>query len=171
MNGQDAASPGTDHQTYIAIETAISVLISGFLSLLFAWLIFGGRTHADLWGASGLAIDFVPQSFMIALMGSLVPTLLTRSRLKRGKITAMAASSKQGLPENPFVRALAIAMASTVAGSMIAIILLSILMSGPLPVFPVYAIKIAYGCILAAVVTPISLRRALSPSPVTKQQG
>lgn len=158
------------HRKYVAVETIISALINGFFSLLFVWLFFGDRTHVDLWGARGVAIDFLPQSFVVALMGTLVPALLTRSRLKQGKLAATVAGYRW-LPANLFVRALLMAICGTVVGSAIAILLLSTLMSTPLPVLAVYTIKVGYGCLLGGIVTAITLPRALSDLGPSRIEG
>jgi hypothetical protein len=152
------------HRNYTAVEMAVSVVINGTLSLVFAWLIFGGRPAVGLWGLPGLALDFIPQSLMVALMSTIVPTLLTRARLRRGKLVGCAPGHSR-LPQNLFVRALAITFASMVAGSAVAVLLLKLLASQPLPITAVYAIKVAYGGMLGAVVTGIALRRALSDLP------
>ena len=59
---------------YILVETAISVAINAAISACFAFLVFGGRTGIALWGSGGLALDFAPQTFMIAMMSVVVPT-------------------------------------------------------------------------------------------------
>lgn len=171
MTGRGNASLGMGdrHRTYIAIETTISVFINGSLSLLFAWLVFSGCARVDLWGVHGLAVDFVPQSFMIALMGTVVPTLLTRSRLAQGKLTTMAARHLW-LPSNLLVRGLTMAIGSTLIGGGIAVLQLTILMSEPVSIFAVYAIKLGYGCLLAAIVTRMALLRALSEISLKSRQ-
>jgi len=61
------------------------VIINVLISAGFMFLVFGRAASINLWGPHGLALDFVPQTFMITLMSIVVPTLLTRKRLVRGQ--------------------------------------------------------------------------------------
>ncbi len=74
------------HRLYIARETAVSVVINTMISALFMERVFGGRASIDLWGLHGLALDFVPQTFMISAMSVRVPTLIARRRMRAGAI-------------------------------------------------------------------------------------
>lgn len=58
-------------------ETLISMVINGALSLIFFLIMFDVRAVVPL---NLLGPDFLPQSFMVSLMGSLVPGLLMRKR-------------------------------------------------------------------------------------------
>ena len=72
--------PGT-----LVRETAISMAINGVLSAVFYFAFFHGLAKVPVWGVGNYAFDFVPQSFMVALMGTLVPGLLTlKARAKLG---------------------------------------------------------------------------------------
>jgi len=51
-------------RSYLLRETAISMGINAVLSAVFVFLIFRGKTKIGLWGAGGLAFNFVPQTFM-----------------------------------------------------------------------------------------------------------
>lgn len=65
----------------IARETAISIAINSALNLGFTWFAFGSADDAPVWGAGSLLFDLVPTCFMIALMGSVVPSLINRRHL------------------------------------------------------------------------------------------
>ena len=69
---------------YVAVETAVSIVINVLISALFMFAVFGRTPLIDLWGSHGLAIDFIPQTFMISAMSVLVPTLIARKRVRQG---------------------------------------------------------------------------------------
>jgi hypothetical protein len=65
----------------IARETAISMAINSALNLGFSLLAFGSKAEVPVWGVGGLLFDLLPTSFMITLMGSVVPSLINRRHL------------------------------------------------------------------------------------------
>lgn len=127
-------------------ETLLSAVINGVLSLLFFLGVFG-LARPVAWGA--LARDGLPQSFMVALMGSLVPCLIVATKLRRPRKPAV-------------IRALCFAGA--------ALLLLGgggwLLLHGrpgTVPAGVALAAKILYGAGLGAVVTPAALSFLLKP--------
>ena len=68
----------TDDRRLLLRETAISVAINTALSAAFFVVVFGTRHPVQL---AAYGTDFPMQAFMIALMGSLVPSLLLRRRM------------------------------------------------------------------------------------------
>ena len=145
---------------YILVETAISMVINAAISACFAWLVFGGRADIALWGAGGLAFDFVPQTFMIAMMSVVVPTMLTRRRIGAGAVRPRRGPPSR-LPSNLFVRALLVALVATVALGGVATAALAATWSGPVGFTAALPLKIAYGAAVALVVTPFALKAAL----------
>ncbi|QAY78117.1 hypothetical protein [Sphingosinicella sp. BN140058] len=145
-----------DQRRYIAREAAIGVAINGALSALFAWLVFAGTTPAPV---EAVARDAFPQSFMIALMTTVVPTLLTHRRLRAGAVAPLAAVPM--LPRALLVRAALVAMtAAFLTGG--AHVLLLPRLAGPFwPLLPLLAYKIVYGGLLALLIGPFILREAL----------
>lgn len=77
---------------YAAREMTVGAVISGVLSILFVYLIFGGVQHIT---AKSLMWDAVPQSFMIVLMASLVPGLLARAKIASGSLPGRS----KGVPD------------------------------------------------------------------------
>jgi hypothetical protein len=146
---------------YVLIETMISMAINAAISAGFALLIFGRRAEVDLWGLGGLALDFVPQTFMIAMMSVLVPTALTRRRVGTGALMRVG-SPNSHLPRNLLIRALVAASVSTVLLGGLAIAVLAAIWSGPISFAAVLPLKILYGAAVALLVTPAALRMALS---------
>lgn len=78
-------------RAYAVREMALGAVISGALSILFVYLVFGGAERVT---AKSLMWDAVPQSFMIVLMASLVPGLVTRAKIASGALSGRA----KGIP-------------------------------------------------------------------------
>jgi hypothetical protein len=145
---------------YVVRETLISVVINSLLSALFVWLAFGGVAAVAVWGEGGLAFDFIPQTFMISLMSVLVPTLLTRKRRRAGAVDRCE-PVLPWLPRNVILRAVSIAIAATLVFSSAGAFTLAAAIPGPVPILTVAAFKIAYGALVAVIVTPLGLCIAL----------
>jgi len=132
----------------IVRETAISVLINTAISVGFFLLVFSFGPPV---ATRALAPDFLPQTFMVALMGSLVPALLIRRR--------------SGAPVAAIVRrTLLIAFAALVVagGGAFAVTHASDVM---LASSTALAIKAAFGAVLAAIVTPLAVAATLRYRP------
>jgi hypothetical protein len=147
---------------YIAVETAISMAINTGFSALFMWLAFGRTAWIDLWGAHGLALDFVPQTFMIAAMSVLVPGALARQRIRERRIEGCVAQTPGRWPHHLWLRTLLMAAVLTVVLGGIASGALAAAWHGPLGFWTVFPLKLAYGAFVALVATPLGLRVALS---------
>ncbi len=156
--------PAPKDPHYIAVETGISVVINVLISAAFMFLVFGRADSIDLWGPHGLALDFVPQTFMITLMSVIVPTLLTRKRLAGGRITRRTPRMRQW-PKNLVLRASLLAASMTLVLGGAATLLLASIWAGPLPFWPVFGGKLAYGALTALIATPIGLFLALTELP------
>jgi hypothetical protein len=149
------------HGRYIATEVAISALINGALSLLAAWLVFGGRQSIEAAGPQGFAMDFLPQTFMVTLMSTLVPTWLTRRRVRSGQIGKLPQAASR-LPQNVALRALALALASTALLGVGAMALAPVVLEGAVLLTGLLALKVAYGVVISVPVTGFALRAALA---------
>lgn len=149
-----------NHQVYIRRETLISVVINSVLSALFFWLMFCGVDPVPIWGMGNWVFDFIPQGFMIALMSTLVPGAMTGKAIRTGRIKADGPRNR--LPGNVLARALMLAVVSALAGA----VLVAIIMLGVgfvhMSVATALLLKVAYGAILAIIITPPGLRRALA---------
>jgi hypothetical protein len=131
----------------IARETAISVVINAIISIGFFLLVF---SYGPPVPTSALAPDFLPQTFMVALMGSLVPSLLVGRRNGAGA---------SGIVRRAFliaIGALLIAGGGAFATAYSADAMLSSRVA--------LAIKAVFGALLAAIVTPIAVRATLQHS-------
>jgi hypothetical protein len=145
---------------YIRRETAISVVINTVLSLGFFLAAFGSTDPVPVWGIGAYAFDFVPQSFMIALMSTLVPGALTARRLRAGAVGRLDTTSR--LPVALLPRSILVAVVSLVLGAGLAALALTALGLDAIPWTPALAVKLAFGAALAALITPIALRAALA---------
>ncbi|MBI1684095.1 hypothetical protein [Caulobacter hibisci] len=147
------------HRRYVAVETAVSVVINIILSGAFTWLFFGGRTSIAYAGPHGYGVDVFPQTFAIALMSVLVPSLLTRKRLASGKAQPLAGAG--WLPARLVLRAplLAVAATTLLGGGFYGLGQFGLPQT--VTVSTLLAIKLVYGALVAVVVTPIGLIAAL----------
>jgi hypothetical protein len=130
-------------------EAAISAMINAAISAGFYLALFHGLAAVSVAGVGGFAFDFVPQSFMVALMGALVPGLLALRPIAAAGLVVPARS-------RVVVQAFGFAVLAALIGAGIAASL------------PAYAtigfatgllVKIAYGAALGAAVTALALRR------------
>ena len=154
-----AALMARQQRLHMLRETLVSMMINASLSALFVFLIFGGRDRVALWGTGGLALDFVPQTFIIAFMATLVPSLITRRRIRLGKM-AGAASGASKLPGNLVMRSLMIAALVSIVAIPLAVAAIAFCSSGELNFATVLPMKILYGATLALLVTTFSIRAA-----------
>jgi hypothetical protein len=142
---------------YIRNETAVSMAINAVLSAAFTGLIFGRRAVVAPDGAGGYAVDFVVQSFIVILMSTLVPSLITHARLKSGKL-AWAQGARPGKP--PWPRALLVAtVGAVVLGGAAAA---ASFLAGAQPIAVLLVVKTVYGALLALAFTPLALRATLA---------
>ena len=154
----------TDGQKhYLARETLIGAIVNALISAAFACAVFKGDP-AWVWRSPSLALDFLPQSFAVAAFSVLVPTLLTRRRMRAGVVKPLAGHSL-GLPRNVLARALLIGAAATVLLGGSAVGLSSALVRDPVPFATVLCLKVGYGAAVGALVTWVALRQALADRP------
>ncbi|WP_254292379.1 hypothetical protein [Sphingomonas tagetis] len=139
---------------YILTEATVSAVINAVLSILFVVALFLGEREVAV---RALIADALPQSFMVALMAALVPTLLTQRRLRRGSIPG----APRFLPprRHPLVGALLTALGVTAVAFVAHRLLLPALLPATLPFATLLAGKAVYGALLGAGVTAFALRR------------
>lgn len=152
-------------KAWLKRETAVSIVINTALSAGFFFLAFGGQDPVQLWGAGQWIFDFLPQSFMIALMSSLVPGALARRARKDGKLAydpGAGGAMIARLPDRLITHALVMAVVAAALGTaLMAAVFLAIGLDA-LPKMSALLLKMAYGAIEAIIVTPIGLRRIIS---------
>jgi hypothetical protein len=155
------------HRRYLRVEMAIAAVINAVLSVAFVFLVFGGGTDVPVAGSGGLIVDALPQSAMIALMSTLVPTLLTRRRMRAASI--LSRKGRVWRPHNVAVRALAVALAVAVVAGLAHAALLPL---GPpwWPFAAVLAYKTGYGALLGMAIARWAVIAALA-DPVVPVRG
>ncbi|MEG3164017.1 hypothetical protein U1701_05365 [Sphingomonas sp. PB2P19] len=125
-------------------ETLLSMAINVAITLGFFFAMFGLSGPI---APQAFAFDFVPQSFMVALMGTIIPGIL------------IGRKGKAAIP--PIVmRALLLALASLAIGGGGAYLLFA--NGAPIPPTTGLAIKVVFSAVLSAIVTPIAVRGALA---------
>lgn len=148
-----------DADAYVRRETLASILINTVLSLAFFLLVFGTSATVPTRGLHSLAVDFIPQSFMIALMSTLVPGALTLRRVRAGTLPRSTRPSR--LPAKLVPRALLVALLAVLLGAGITGAVVWFTAPDAIAWLPALLIKLAYGGLLAAITTPPGLRAAL----------
>jgi hypothetical protein len=144
---------------YVRREAMISVVINVALSGLFFLLVFGRTDPIPVWGLGKYAFDFVPQSFMIALMSAVVPGILAIQRRRAGLVERV--ESPPRLPRKLLPRALLVALLAVLLGAGCIALVLFATRIDSIGWPPALVFKLLYGGALAALVTPPSLRVAL----------
>ncbi len=154
---------GTERDIYIARETRISVVVNATLSLVFFLFAFGLEHPIEIRGLGNWVFDFSPQSFMIALMSTLVPGAIARRRLRAG--TLAVTEHRSMLPSGLLARSLLVGGLGAVAGVGLAGGFALLLEPAPIAPLTGLAVKVGYAGLLALLVTPPSLRVALASAP------
>jgi len=146
--------------TYVRRETCVGMIINAIMSLLIFLAMFDVRRPVETWGIGQWVFDFLPQSFMVTFMSVLIPGALAHQKVRKGVLAPEPHRSI--LPRNLMVRALVMAVASAIIGT--AMVAGLVWLTGAEAIAPTYALilKATYGTVLALIVTPLSLRVALT---------
>ena len=145
---------------YLASETAVSMAINAAISVGFAWLVFHGHDHVPSSGPGGLVRDAAPQTFMITLMSTLVPSLITRKRMHSGHLDAWLRGQpgpSQAPARKIILRAFLLALVAMVLGLGLNAAILPLLFPIGLGYGKVFALKAVYGALVALVITPLAV--------------
>ncbi len=153
-----ASTGDAGHGRYIAVETLIGAAINLAIGLIAGLIAAGGRASEPLLGGGGMLVDMVPETFMVAFMSVLIPTLLTRNRRRKGRVRAMAGG---GRSRHPLLRAAAAGLAATIVAMPILYLLLGAMPRAEWATGPVLLFKAVYAVLLSLAVTPPALRAAL----------
>jgi hypothetical protein len=145
---------------FLARETLVSAAINAVISVGFFLLVFGGIDPVPVWGIGNYAFDFVPQSFAIGLMASLVPGLLCRKAMAAGRIAGVSASP--GGPGTIVVRAVVNALLAVVVGAGLCALVLWATGVDAFAHTPAFVLKVVYGAVLGSLVTRLALGRMIS---------
>ena len=138
---------------FIIRETGIATLFNMAFSFGFAYLFFKGLEEIP---QNTLVIDAIPQSFAVTFFGVLVPSLMTRGKIRAGKLESLPAR-KSLLPANLFLRVITMAAIAAVAGALLHLLVLRGLQVDQLAQKAALIYKPIYGALLTWVVTPVGL--------------
>ena len=145
---------------YIAREMLVSAVINAVISVGFFLVVFGGIDPVPVWGAGNYAFDFVPQSFAIGLMATLVPGLLCRRALAQDRIAGVgAAQADRG---SILIRAVVSAILGVVVGAGLCAIVLWTTGVDALSHTAAFVLKVVYGAALGSLVTRLAVQRMVS---------
>lgn len=156
-----------EHRRNVQTETLISVVINTAISGGFAWGLFHGVDSIPLWGSQGIVVDLVPTVFMITLVLTIALTLITRRRLRNGKLPLPTWNRAElgvvgRLPAHIALRAPLLALCMTLVLVPISALLLHLAGIQSMAFMTFFLFKLAYGAAFAVLVTPLILRRALA---------
>lgn len=146
-----------DYTRFLTVEAATSGTINAALSVAFAMAVFSGHPLIPATGGGGFAADFLPQTFMVSLMGITVPSLIVRKRLRTGGLPLFAPVEAGPLWRRALVAAIVVTVAVGGAAAGLSLI------SPPLPFATLLGLKAVYGGVLGAAVTAWALRRLVRP--------
>jgi membrane-associated PAP2 superfamily phosphatase len=150
-----AAALNASTTRYVLKKTRVSVFVSMAFSAVFFLLVFRDSGSVEIWAPDYLAFDFLPQSAAASLMAALVPALQTRAAMLRGELPGIAPTTSFEVRRAFLFMLLGLALAG---------IVISILKVSSVVAFPwgtAFAIKVAYGGLLGAIVTPLAMRALL----------
>lgn len=147
-----------NHKKYIALETLISSIVNGCFSFIFAYLAF---QKFSVIHSNQILLDVIPQSLFVTFFAILVPTLITRHRLK--KLTISPLSYRSNLwPNHALLRALMGGIAVAVLATGCHFFILKVL---PVETFSLHSVlfyKVVYGVALSAMITPKAVLLSLT---------
>ena len=131
--------------------------INTVLSIAFVFLAFRGRAVIS---TKSVTLDMAPQTFMVTLMGCLVPALLTRCRIHRNALSWHGSTSKTAVSDL-WLRAFGAALLLTVAIVLLCWLTLPRLIPNGLSFHTLLLSKALFGALLAACITPWAIRKVL----------
>ena len=150
------AGAQADASRYLARETLVSAAINAAISVGFFLLVFRGVEPVRVWGMGNYAFDFIPQSFAIGLMATLVPGLLCRKAVVAGRI---AGSTESPVTSGTVIaRAVRNAILAVIGGAGACALALWVTGADALSHSSAFVLKVLYGALLGALVTRLTLR-------------
>lgn len=149
-------NPRDPRLKHVLIQTVVSLLINGVLSLVFGLLVLHGRSAAPLEGQGGVAPDFFPQVFMVTFATVTAVTLATRASLRRGAFAPSGFAAKLLLgAAHPVVRGLVMALGATLALAPICWLGLRAAGVAELSASTFLELKVALGLALSLLIAPL----------------
>ena len=97
------------HRDYVRREVIICIIANVTISFAIALAVLHGAPAMPVWAMGGVAFGFVPQTFLIGFMITLIVSMIARSKLRSGKVPPMTSFYPEligKVPTIPVVRAL-----------------------------------------------------------------
>jgi len=145
-------------------ETCIATLCNMAFSFGFAYLFFRGLEQVP---QIDLIVDAIPQSFAVTFFGVLIPSLVTRGKIRAGKLVGLP-PRRSFLPGNLFLRVITMSAIAAILGGVLHLVVFFGLQIDQLARNTVLFYKPIYGALLTWVVTPIGLRALLTQPKETQ---
>ena len=154
MSAADTDADARGRETLLRRERVLSAVINGLISIGFFFLVF--RWSPATRGA--LAFDCLPQTLGVTLLGGLVPSMITLSKVRRGVVVPVGPTPSRGMQA---LRVLGCAILAVPVLGGAGALLFSLLAPPVLSPLPALIAKTLYGAALGAITTPPILRMAL----------
>jgi hypothetical protein len=145
---------------YLAVETVMSGLCNAILNLVAAFAIFHGRGHIPTTGPSSLFMDLIGETFLVAGLSVLVPSLIARHRRRMGDLP-LARDRAPTPTGNLYLRALATGLVFTCVCVSCNWFLLPHAFPNGVGFGSVLIFKTLYGAILGSIATFLAVHKAL----------
>jgi small-conductance mechanosensitive channel len=146
---------------YLAVETVGSAVVNGILNFAGAFAIFHGRSLVATGGPAGLSRDLIGETFLVAALSVLVPSLIARRRRRAG--TLPITTGRRPKPAgNLYLRAIIAGLILTCVLAPCNAWLLPGIFPGGVSFRNVLLFKTLYGTILGAIATFLAVRRSLN---------
>lgn len=146
-------------EEHIRRETIISVILNMVIGAGAVTLIMGTQGPVPVGGPDGFILDLIPQSFMIALMITLIPGLITERKLAAGKVTHLRGTSR--LPRRILPRALLMAVICGGIAGVIALVVGRLAGDTMISWWLAFTIMVSAAALVALIVTPLGLKAGL----------
>ncbi len=155
---------GTASQ-YLIVETVMSGLVNGILNLAAGYALFHRSGVVPATGGSrSLLRDSIGETFLVAALSFLVPSLIARHRRRAGTLPISSngrQAKRPSLAGNLYVRALIIGLLFTCVLVPCNAFLLPRIFPDGVSFRNVLLFKTLYGIVLGSIATLLALRKAL----------
>lgn len=152
-------------RSYIFKETIFSTIANSLISLGFALAVAHGMEEVPVWRGIGVAVDFVPQTFMLVCMTTLVVTAIARMNMRKNRVPFIRAPASAFInmaPASLTVRSLVFGLFAVLALVPLLVTVLFLLGVDSLGYGIFIGVKVIYGAILSILIAPFILRVALT---------
>jgi hypothetical protein len=146
---------------YLVVETFMSGLCNAILNFAAALAIFHGHSMTSATGPGSLLMDSIGETFFVASLSVLVPSLIARHR-RRGGTLPVADDRPQRAAGNLYVRAIVAGLIFTCVCVPCGWLLLPLIFPNGVSFGNVLLFKTLYGVVLGSIATWLALRKVLN---------